>query len=332
MVAVLFAAEIAARMIEPLIPATKGWPTTQMAAKVDQMTELATSSTDVSVVFLGSSSMDQDVNPVVFNDTSSGLISYNASLNGLSVRTLELWALDVVLPALDPEIVVIGLTTRELNDGGTPQQDLLSRLAASRGLRELKTGKLNDPVSIAEDSLALLRIRESLRRPFSLALQLFGGDTGEVSSLPGPYGQRKPGERDFTYDFSDRWREEWTNEDMRDFAMGGEEADALARMIAVMTNQDRIVVLVPLPTSSDYATVQPGGIDSISGFRTLLSNVARSEGARLVEPALDLENRDFRDPAHLNPVAAEEYAMALAQHLALLANSDLDRSAALSLG
>jgi hypothetical protein len=52
----------------------------------------------------------------------------------------------------------------------------------------------------------------------------------------------------------------------------------------------------------------------------------------LVEPALDLENRDFRDPAHLNPVAAEEYAMALAQQLALLANSDLDRSAALSLG
>jgi hypothetical protein len=290
------------------------------------MTALAAGSNHVDVVFLGSSSMDQAVNPLVFNSTSSGLTAYNASLNGLTMRSLEIWALEVVLPTLDPEVVVLGVTTRELNDGSTERPGLFDQLPTSRGLREFGTEGGIRLISTAEDLSALLRIREGLRRPFSLALKLFGYDRGEVSSLPGPFGQRIPEERDFTYDFSDRWREEWSAGDMRDFAMGGVEFEALKRSVAAMRDQGRYVVLMPLPVSSDYASVQPGGLTSLSAFRDLLSSVAGPPGVTIIEPTIQFQSQDFRDPAHLGPVAAEEFATLLAQeleilHLALFADS-----------
>jgi hypothetical protein len=322
MVAVLLAAEMGARLIEPLLPATKGWPTPQMAAKVDQMTELTTNSTNVNVVFLGSSSMDQDVNPAIFNREAEGLISYNASLNGLSMRSLELWALDVVLPILDPEIVVLGLTTRELNDGGRRQDELFDQLVASVSFRNFSTKSDDELFSQAEDLSALVRIRDALRIPYTTLLRLLRVNRGEVVSLPGPFGQRIPEERDYVYDFSDRWQEEWTTKDMRDFAMGGIEREALERLLAEMADQGRQVVILPLPISPDYASVQPGGIGSISEFQTLLASAAGSYGATFIEPRLELKSSDFRDPAHLSPNAAEEFAIVLAEDLASLVTED----------
>lgn len=315
MVAVLLAAEIAARIIEPLIPATKGWPTPQMAAKVDQMTELASSSTDVNIVFLGSSSMDQDVNPMVFNSKADGLVAYNASLNGLSMRSLELWTLEIVVPTLDPEIVVLGLTTRELNDGGPRQKELFDQLAASRGLRDFETQSPSDPVSRAEDLSGLLRIRDALRTPYTTSLRILGINRGEVVSLPGAFGQRIPEDRDYLYNFSDKWREEWTTQDMRDFAMGGIERETLERLVAELRSQGRQVVIIPLPVSSDYVSVQPGGTTTLSDFQALLSGVAMSPGVVMIEPTIQFNSQDFRDPAHLGPVAAEEFATALAREL-----------------
>lgn len=318
MVAALLAAEMAARAIEPMVPTTGGWPTAQIAAKVEQMTELA-ASTDINVVFLGSSSMDQGINPLTFNSRSNGLASYNASLNGLTMRSLELWTLEVVLPTVDPEVVVIGVTTRELNDGAaSAQPGLLERLAASRGLDEFSTGDLQ-LISRAEGLFALLRIRESLRRPLSVVMRLFDQDAGDISGLPGPYGMRTPGERDFSYDFSERWRHEWATKDMRDFEMGGSEYEALKRLVGEVRNQGRQVLLVSLPVSSDYVLVQPGGVTSLEELRHLLSDVAESQNATVLHTSAAFHTRDFRDPAHLNPVAADEFTASVAQELALVA-------------
>ena len=325
MVAVLLASELAARAIEPFVPTTGGWPTAQIAAKVEQMTALAATN-DIDVVFLGSSSMDQGVNPLTFNSTSNGLVSYNASLNGLTMRSLELWALEVVLPTLDPEVVVIGVTTRELNDGTSAQRGLHDELATSRGLDEFRSEGGIHLISKAEDFSALLRIREGLRRPLSVVLRLLGDDMGEVSSLPGPFGQRIPEQRDYTYDFSERWRQEWTTNDMRDFAMGGLEYEALQRTVTDMRNQGRHVFLISMPVSSDYVTVQPGGLASLSQLQGLLSTVAKTNNAMTLEPAASFDNEDFRDPAHLNAIAAEEFAVAVALDLAALAGHlEMDR-------
>lgn len=313
MVAALLAAEVAARFIEPLVPATRGWPTPQMAAKVDQMTDLASNSTNVNIVFLGSSSMDQDVNPSIFNREAEGLVAYNASLNGLSMRSLELWAIDVVMPTLDPEIVVLGLTTRELNDGGPRQKELFDQLAASVSFRNFVTQGQDDPFSQVAELSALLRMRDALRIPYTTTLRILGVNRGEVVSLPGPFGQRVPEDRDYVYDFSDSWREEWTTKDVWNFAMGGIENEALERLLAELADQGRQVVIVPLPTSPDYVSVQPGGMGTISEFQALLSNAAQSHGAMLIEPPLELRSSDFRDPAHLNPNAAMEFTAALAR-------------------
>ncbi|MEX2624504.1 MAG: hypothetical protein WD651_12355 [Acidimicrobiia bacterium] len=321
-VALFLAAELTARAIEPFAPTTEGWPSAQMAAKVDQMTDLAAGSTDVDVVFLGSSSMDQALNPLTFNSEGNGVTAYNASINAMFMSSLELWAIEVVLPTLDPEVVVIGLTTRELNDGG-PQQHF-DQLAESRGLIEFTTER-PALISKVEDHLALLRIREALRTPYSLASNIIRRDRGE-RLLTGPFGQKIPVERDFSYEFSDAWRENWITKEMRDFAMGDVQFEALERLVAEIRNQGRSVVLLPLPVSSDYDAVQPGGATSLSEFQTLLSSVA-GPGVAIIEPEIQFQSQDFRDPAHLNPIAAVEFTNVLLRDLAVLAEHDFQLAA-----
>jgi hypothetical protein len=312
MLGAMLGAELGARVIEPMLPPLRGWPSAQMASKVDQMEDLSVRSVDVDVVFLGSSSMDQAVNPIVFNTTGERLVSYNASFSGASLRSLDLWAREVVLPALDPELVVIGLTTRELNDGGRRNDALFEQLVTSSGLRRHRSAEVVDPLALAEDLSALLRIRTALRKPFSFGLRLTGGNEGEALSLPGPFGSRVPEPRDFSYDFGDEWRVEWTSGAMLEFAMGGAELQALEQLVDELISQGRRVALMVLPVSSDYIAVQPGGTSSITQFRGLLSKVAASRGIELIQPSVQFQNDDFRDPAHLGPVAAEEFSKLVA--------------------
>lgn len=317
-VGVLLGAELAARVIEPMVPSTQGWPSAQMASKVDQMMDLAAKSIDIDVVFLGSSSMDQALNPISFNTNDAGLVAYNASFNGASLRSMELWAQEVVVPTLNPELVVLGLTTRELNDEGRTHGALFEQLASSTGLRRHVGTETMNPMILAEDLSALLRIRTALRKPYTFGLRLLGRNDGEVVSLPGPFGLRVPEDRDFSYDFGDQWRDEWRSEDMLNFTMGGVEFETLERMVDELTSQGRRVVLIPLPVSPDYALVQPGGAASMSEFRALLSNVANSHGQELIEPLVEFKSDAFRDPAHLGPVAAEEFSIMVAGELAAL--------------
>jgi hypothetical protein len=99
---------------------------------------------------------------------------------------------------------------------------------------------------------------------------------------------------------------------MLEFAMGGAELQALEQLVDELISQGRRVALMVLPVSSDYIAVQPGGTSSITQFRGLLSKVAASRGIELIQPSVQFQNDDFRDPAHLGPVAAEEFSKLVA--------------------
>ena len=315
MVAVLLCVEFAARVAEPRLPPPDTWPTVQSATKADQIVQLVNEGSTVDVAFLGSSVVVQGIDPIAFNAAPANLTSYNAALDGASMRGLEIWAQELVFPLLDPRVVVIGVITRDLNDRGKDQEDFYESLRSSEGLAQVQAkgtdGSLIDQVT---NSSALLRIRPVLRQPGTVLRHLLGRDA-DTPPLPGPFGAAPIDASAFTYDFSESWRSFWQRRHLNDYGMGGEEFSALQRLVESALAQDREVVLVEMPVHRDYLTVQPGGAAAITVFHEALATLGLWDAVDLIALTHQFESDAFRDPAHLNPTGAEILARDLAAYI-----------------
>jgi len=314
-VASLLLAEIIARAVEPSLPPPDQWPTTQTEAKADQIAQLAADGSPIDVVFLGSSVVVQGVDPVAFNKAAGDLTSYNAALDGASLRSIEVWARDVVFPNLDPKVVVIGITTRDMNDQGVSQQEFYRSLLASSGLETLgpKSGVtrlLNEITSLS----ALVRIRPFLRQPGTTLQHVLGQDE-EVELLPGPFGAAPVDDRAFLYDSSESWRNFWRTRHFNDFIMGGQELSALHALITMAVEQERVVFLVEMPFHDDYLTVQPNGGAAVQRLHDVLASIDYGAAFGLIPLEDQYGSEAFRDPAHLNPTGAETLAAELAAYV-----------------
>lgn len=302
--------------VEPLLPPENRWPTDQTSAKADQIEGLAVGGSPIDVVFLGSSVVVQGVDPIAFNDAPTDLTSYNAALDGASLRSVEAWARNVVFPSLDPQAVVIGITTRDLNDRGVSQQEFYRSLMASNGLQALQPNSGVDRLlNEIGDLSALLRIRPFLRQPGTTLLDVLGEDS-EVALLPGPFGAAPIDENSFVYDSSESWRNFWRTRHFNDFTMGGHEFTALQDLIDLAIEQQRRVFLVEMPLHEDYLSVQPNGEVEVARLHSLLLNLEGRAGVELISLADRYEPEDFRDPAHLNPDGAAALGAELAAYVA----------------
>lgn len=312
----LVVAELGAWALEPLLPSPNPWPTDQTAVKANQIMGLAAAGSSVDAVFLGSSVVVEGIDPLAFNGTAEELTGYNAALDGASMKAAALWAEEFVLPSLDPRVVVVGITTRDLNDGGTSQEEFFRSLSASRGLRDirLQTGLWKWVNEVSQTS-ALLRLRPVLRQPGTILRHLMG-QTGPSEPSPGPFGSEPLDETAFTYNDSESWHRLWRTRHFDHFAIGGEELSALEGLIGSALAQGREVVLVEMPVHNDYVKSQPGGEAALAELHEVLTSLAQPEGVHLISPLGAYGPEDFRDPAHLNPEAAEQLAVDLASYVA----------------
>jgi hypothetical protein len=316
LVAAVLAAELVARILEPILPPPDRWPTDETQAKFDQMATLAALPDPIDVVFLGSSIVVEGIDPLTFNEEEGDLTSYNAALSAASVRSLEPWTLEVVLPLLDPRFLVIGLTTRDVNDGGLGQREFYERITASEGLRDLESDSLIQRVlTRIQESSALLRLRPLLRKPGTAILALLGRQENDGSPLPGPFGSEPLEEQGSEYDASADWRRFWSTRQINDYDIGGVELAALERLVASAESQGREVVLVEMPIHPDYLAVQPGGEPAVAQLHEVLMELALRNDAELLQFHGEFGPEDFRDPAHLNPQAATQLASMLAREL-----------------
>lgn len=314
-VATLLTAEIGAAALEPRLPEPMVWPSTQVAAKVAQMDELAKNGSKVNVVFLGSSVVEQGINPLSFN-SAGDLLAYNAALNGASPQSLELWAKEVVFPRLDPQVVVIGLTSRDLNDGGLSQQQFFTHLQTSDGFRRLSRPQgFARWLEAAAETSAFWRIRSLLRQPGSTLIDLLGRGKSNRPG-PGPFGAESPTTGATTYNASTNWRRFWTNRHFNDFSLGGQELEALKRLVQDSLDQGREVVVVEMPIHDDYLDVQPNGEAAVNQFQALVEKTLSGSSAELINLTHGFGATDFRDPAHLTPDAAGRLGVSLAARVA----------------
>ena len=306
LVLTLLGAEAIARAADPLLVEPSRWPTDQISAKAAQIQEISRSESSVDVVFLGSSAVALGIDPVAFNDEGSSLVAFNAALNGASVRGMERWTSEAVIPTLNPRIAVIGVITRDLNDRSLSAAEFLQTMAVADGWRDFDERNVFERVlDNIRDSSAFLRLRPLIRTPATTVRRILAGEL--ILDEVGPFGSEAAVGAPRPYEFNE-WRSQWRNSHLNDYVIGGTELEALDSVLANLTSRGIDVWLVEMPIHPDYLRVQPGGSEAISEFHTLVEDLTTSHDVSLVDMRSEFGVNDFRDPAHLNRLAAREMA------------------------
>jgi hypothetical protein len=291
--AVLLVAELAARVLAGGLP-DPDWNFVQTDRKVTEMQARAAAGETADVVLLGNSSVNGAfVTEDLERLTDLGTI-FNAGLDGSSMRQTEDWALNVVVPLLAPDVVVIGLTSRDLNDASSSNADVFNNYLTSRGrARFLGEETSGQRVQRALSGVsALVRISPFIRDPASLVTQYNpdGPATGEFE-LPGE--NYAPRAIDIT-----RTRERALN----DYSLGGIELEAFTRLVDSLHDQDISVVIVEMPyVGEDYLDLHPNGIADYEAYREVVAGFASTHGL----PYIDLTDypwtkAEFYDFLHVN--------------------------------
>ncbi len=292
-VAVLVVAELVARFLAGGLP-NPAWNFAQTDLKVEEMEALAAAGRSADVLLIGNSSVAAGFIGDELEDLLDVDTVYNAGLDGASMRLMEDWALNVVVPLTNPGTVVIGLTSRDMNDDSLSNAEVFDKYFESAGrARFLGEEELGQKVQQALGGIsALVRISPFLRDPASLISQYdpSGAHDGTFQLPSDEYDVR-------TLDVT-RTRERALN----DFTIGGIETQALQRLTDALEAQGIEVVIVEMPfVAEDYLPLHQNGSADYEAFHDAL--VAFVEGRSV--PYLDLTDypwtkSEFYDFLHVN--------------------------------
>ncbi len=293
--------ELSVRVIAGRLPDPLVWHSYEAQLKVEQMDGLAATG-GARIVFLGSSMMNSAVDPERFLAQAGGdVVAYNASLGaGLPQITVP-WAENVVYPRLDPQVVVIGLSSLDL----AARNDDLSQFFANSEAARLTLGTAS-VLDLVEHRLgnwsALFRHRASLRNPKVLGRALIGQPAAplppDVRSIsPLGFQSLLAPER---YDTRDGRARRALERALPRFEVGGLDVRLLARFVERSEADGRQVVMVIMPVTQDYVALHPQGAASYSAFEVELRRIANEADADVVDLDGLRDPAFFADENHLN--------------------------------
>ena len=118
--AVLGLVEAAVRARSSVFPPPPRWVGPEMPLKERQI-EFLERFGGASVAFVGSSVVDVAVDPSALPRGEDERASYNASTGAGSLRMIATWTRVLAVPKLRPDVVVLGIISRELN-ANDPEQ------------------------------------------------------------------------------------------------------------------------------------------------------------------------------------------------------------------
>ncbi|HEX2295896.1 MAG TPA: hypothetical protein VHN37_11360 [Actinomycetota bacterium] len=310
-VAVLLAVELAARTLSPSLPVDPGkWPRIEIAQKLDQIRRYVDDGDDFGAVFVGSSMMADGIDPVAFTERSR-VRSYNAAFAGPSMRTVTPWTLDIVEPLLEPEVVVLGIQSRELSDNGPKNLTMFQSFKSSPGYRETTSNIALRFAGVLERVSHFMRYRRALREPSQLfepdGLAALQGT--RVRQEVGPLGKRV--QLDIPYRVSERFRTNLYEKMLVNFEVGGPEYEALERLYAGLEERGIRLVIVNMPVTDAYWEEHESPADRET-YHAALERFLKGRDVAYVDAENALKEETFRDPMHLDVDARKWLARALA--------------------
>jgi hypothetical protein len=315
-VVVLLLGEVAARALEDDLPPVLEWHSAEAEKKVGQMDGFAAQG-GADVVFFGSSLANAGLVPEVFDSAvaggSSPPVTYNAGLSAAMPLILEPWALDVVLPRLDPQLVVIGLSSFDFTDHPSVDVFYDAFVSAPAGERAVgDDGFLDHLDRWLDDRSALWRDKAVLRNPMNVVDALRGRGPGPdpVLDAMGPLGRTAYRE---TQRFDDRRAA--GGPPVGDWAPGHRNPAALERLVDRIHGNGGSVVLVDMPVTDEFVDAHPSGEADYETYLAMLRDLGQRTGAPVLVHSDRRDHRYFADLVHMNITGATELTTLVAEEI-----------------
>ena len=285
LLATFVAAEIAARLLSPLLPPANAG----MTGEFDRMLErLDARAEPIDTFVIGASEVAVAIDPEAL-ERGTGTVDHAHTIwmPGIGVGTVAAMTRDVVLAHRSPERLIIGITSREANAGDLDRQVRDAALLDSLSYRKV-SGEMSPLDRVDERATqlsALVRERDGLRSPLETARHLVRNGTTPVPALevnehgmhtdrldvlsytetPGHYAQEQAALANFELD-----------------------AAGLAQLEAVLTDANAAgtdVVLVQLPVyERHYFELQPGLAEQDARFVRAVEELATRSAVTYLDP------------------------------------------------
>lgn len=320
-VVVLLLAELGTRALAPYLPAPELYADQTTAVKIRQLDRVADTPRCATVVVAGNSMARDDLVPSVMDDElDDGVVVYNAALDAAAPTLLEQWVPDNVLPKAKPDLVVIGLSSFDLNDNARISRSALASYRTAALTRDDVFGRLQQPLI---RRVALFEHRAALRDPTTV-WESFGrivdGDRlprPDADGIPGLLDAEGAGlsRRDLRYTPSPATASLLRTELLNDYDSGQDQVVALGRLLATLDEGGVDTALVLLPVTDDYVDAHPGGRAQFDEFVELARKVAATQGTPLVDLHDWGDDADFADTHHLAGAVADELSRELPARL-----------------
>ncbi|NND01940.1 MAG: hypothetical protein HKN91_04065 [Acidimicrobiia bacterium] len=315
MILLVMVAEAGARSIEPNLKPAVSWGNEDTDLKIEQI-EVIAASGGVDVVFIGSSIVNVGFDPAQFIEQSAWAGSaYNASLIGSTPQLQERWTVDVVLPSLQPKVIVVGVTSRSFNDNARNPAIAYNSYMKSQG-RASWVGEANPAERIAAAlarNSALARLKPRLRQPTALAAAS-GSAQPEVTITDLGNERTRADDR---YTFKQGYRQRIRTRALNDFEMGGIQVESLERLVAAAEDAGTTVVLVNMPVyEPDHMRLHPNNREDFDAYLAVVAAFADAQAVGLLQPPGTPWRRGlFADTLHVNGTGTERLTRWLARVL-----------------
>lgn len=309
--AVLLVGELATRAIADDLPAVLEWHSAEAEHKVEQMEDLG----DADVVFLGSSLTNAGFVPETLVNglaaTGRSVVAYNAGLSACIPMLTELWAEEVVLPRLHPEVVVLGLSSFDFTDHPSADVFVSSFASSPAGERAVgDDGVLDRLDHWLDDRSELWRHKVALRNPDSIFDAIRGRGPLADPQVAAMDAFGRTGYLQ-TQRFEDRIDDGGVGVPIETWSLGRRNPAALERVVTGLRDQGITVVLVDMPVTDEYVLAHPGGAADYEVYLRYLRAFAERVGAPLIEMSGVRDHALFADEIHLNIDGATQLTNAL---------------------
>jgi hypothetical protein len=267
---------------------------------------------DIDVLFIGNSTMQAGVSPIVFDHLRRQEGSFNAAIEGLPPYGIKIF-LHIYEQYSQPKTIIYGLTPQDLNSNSPWAKDVTNRVKESPlALAEARYGWKGHFYAWLLKHSALFRYRGVLHQ-----LLLRGGsyvpaaepyfDTRGYDALENQLSDVPRGERG-----------QYINRaGVLNYAVQGEQLNALSEIIEYCQTHDIRLIFVNMPLADDYFQ----NFDTLEDYKTYLTTmqgIASEYGVPLWDMEDDIQMTAFGDDAfadfnHLNQNGAEQLSQLLAE-------------------
>ena len=311
--AVLLLAELAVGAARSRLREPNVWPTPELQKKFAQINARASDGRRADVVLVGDSMLDAGGDATGLAQAVPGTSVYNAAIAGETLPVVADWTTRIVLPRLDPDVVVVGFSSNELNPSVLAPEAGVGAYRSSRVVRAAE-GRGN-PIDRADAFLRehsmLYRYRSSLRHPFRKHVvdpkvfdpELSPDGQGLAFTNLGYLEKGGPGQAPAVI--------EGVVAALRGFTVGLENLTILQELIREIRVRGARVLLVAMPVTTDLIAAHPRGeadyLEAIEAF----AGAASRTGATFVHAGV-WPTSLFADPVHLNGAGAAQLTSYLA--------------------